>query len=160
MQPPGSTCVATTGSPAPPESDIDACSFLLPEDVGSLIGSTPEPTHGPAGPFATCSYWDTSSSFVQFQICRCLSADQMEQSVRAGASALGVEAKEIAGVGDRAYWMEGILWAQQGDVTINLWISRPAYFAPDGTAMTGAELEIVALPDVEALAQTVLDRIE
>jgi len=150
----------TAGNPAPPESDIDACSLLLPEDVEPLIGATPEPADEPIGPLATCSYWASAASFVQFQVCRCLSADEMAQSLEVGATALGVEAKELAGIGDRAYWLEGILWAQAGDVTINLWISRPAYFAADGTALGGEELEVAALPDAEALAQTVLGRIE
>jgi hypothetical protein len=141
-------------------ADFDACNLLLPEDVEPLIGSTPEPTDDPVGPFATCSYWDTSSSFVQFQICRCLPGDELEQSREAGAAALGVEVAPVEGTGERAFWLEGILWVQQGDVVFNLWISRPAYFQPDGSSLAGEELEAVALPDTRQLAQTLLERIE
>jgi hypothetical protein len=42
----------------------------------------------------------------------------------------------------------------------NLWISRPAYFQPDGSSLAGEELEAVALPDTRQLAQTLLERIE
>ena len=147
------------GNTRPPGAEIDACSLLLPEDIEPLIGAAPEPNDDPAGPFATCSYWETSSAFVQFQVCRCLGGDEFDRSLESGAATLGVKLEEVAGLGDKAYWMEGILWVQQGDVVMNLWISRPAYFEADGTALGGDDLEGVALPDAQALALTVLGRI-
>jgi hypothetical protein len=140
--------------------ELAACDLLTPEDVEALIGVAPEPDTQPVGPFQVCAYWDTMTNFVQFQVCRCLSGSEFDASAEAGADALGIEIEEVDGIGDKAYWFSGILWVQSGDIAFNLWISRAAYYTSDGTALEGDALKDVSLPDTQALAQTILDRLD
>lgn len=159
-EPPATSPTAQPGDTPAPGPDLEsACAVLRPEDVQPLLGAVPAPTGQTVGPFASCSYWQSGASFVQFQYCRCLQGDALEASLQGGAAALGVELRPVDGVGGRAFWLEGILWVQQGDVVFNLWISLPRYFQPDGTALSGRELEAAALPDAIALAQALLPRI-
>jgi hypothetical protein len=164
----GSTDAAATSGPSEggggddadgEGGEIDACSVLLPEDVEAEIGVVPEPNADPVGPFQNCIYFDTGNSFVQFQVCYCLTGSQFEESAEAGAEALELELKEVDGVGDKAYWYAGILWVQRGDLAVSVWISKPSYYAADGTALEGEALDAVALPETQALAQKLLSRI-
>lgn len=139
--------------------EIDACAILLPEDVEALLGSVPEAADDPVGPFSSCGYYDTLTSFVQLQVCRCLQGEQFDRSVETGADFLEVEAEPVEGIGDKAYWFGGILWVQQGDVAMNLWLSRSEYFEADGTALEGDALTDVALPDARELALELLSRL-
>jgi hypothetical protein len=139
--------------------EIDACSILLPEDVEAELGVLPPPSADPVGQFQSCGYFETGTTFVQFQTCRCLSLSQFEDTAEAGATALEVELQEVDGVGDKAYWYAGILWVQSGDVSFNVWISKPSYYTADGTALEGDELDAVALPEARALALTLLGRL-
>jgi hypothetical protein len=141
------------------DGEIDACSILLPEDVEAEIGVVPEPDNQPVGPFQSCGYFDSLTNFVQFQVCRCLSGSQFDDSAKAGADVLEIELKEIDGIGDKAYWFGGILWVQRGDIAFNLWISKAAYFEDDGTALEGEALDEVSLPDTQALAEKLLSRL-
>ena len=141
------------------DGEIDACSILLPEDVEAEIGVAPEPSADPIGPFQSCGYFETLTSFVQFQVCRCLSGSQFDDSAKAGAETLELELKEIDGIGDKAYWYGGILWVQKGDIAFNLWISKAAYYEDDGTALEGEALDEVSLPDTQALAVKLLSRL-
>lgn len=150
----------TPGASANSEADeIDACSILLAEDVEAQIGVVPTPSTDPVGQFQSCGYFETGTTFVQFQVCRCYTLEQFKESAKAGAEVLDAELTEVEGVGDEAYWYGGILWVQSGDVAFNLWISKPAYFAEDGTALKGDELDAVALPDARALGQTLVGRL-
>ena len=139
--------------------EIDACAILLPEDVEALLGSVPEAADDPVGPFSSCGYYDTLTSFVQLQVCRCLPGEQFDRSVESGADFLEVEAEPVEGIGDKAYWFGGILWVQQGDVAMNLWLSRSEYFEADGTALEGDALKEVSLPDTRELALELLSRL-
>ena len=141
------------------DGEIDACGILRPEDVEALIGSAPEPADDPVGPFQSCGYYDTLTSFVQLQVCRCLPGDQFDQAVESGADFLELEAVPVEGIGDKAFWFAGILWVQQGDVAMNLWLSRSEYFSADGTALEGDALDEVALPDARELALELLGRL-
>ena len=140
--------------------EIDACSILLPEDVEAEIGVSPEPNGDAVGPFQNCIYFDTASTFVQFQACYCLTDSQFDDSVKAGAEALEIELMEVDGVGDKAYWYGGILWVQRGDLALSVWISKPSYYSTDGTALEGEELDAVALPEAKALALKLMGRID
>jgi hypothetical protein len=139
--------------------EVDACAILLPQDVEAEIGVAPPPSSDPVGQFQSCGYFDTGTTFVQFQACRCLTGSQFDDSAKAGADALEVELKEVEGVGDKAYWYAGILWVTRGDVSFNLWISKPSYYTADGTALDGDALDAVAIPDAKALALTLLGRL-
>jgi hypothetical protein len=141
-------------------SNVDACSILTQEDVQAEIGTAPVPNGSPVGPFSSCGYFDTATSFVQLQICDCYSDSQFDDAAKSSAAVFETEPIPVDGVGDKAYWLEGILWIKSGDHTLNLWISKADYFAADGTAMEGPDLEAAALPDTKALALKVLDRLE
>jgi hypothetical protein len=149
-----------TGDGGGSDAEFDACSILTPEDVEAEIGSAPVPNDAPVGPYASCGYFDTLTNFVQFQVCECLTGSQFDDSSKAGAEALGVDLKPVDGVGDKAYWYAGILWAQKGDVSISVWISKASYFEDDGTALEGEALEALSLPDETALAVKLLERID
>lgn len=139
---------------------LAACTLVTKQDVEALIGSpAPDPDTSPVGPFQSCAYYKSLTSFVQFQVCRCLSGSEFDSSVESGAEFLEVEAKRVSGIGDKAYWLEGILWVQKGDVAFNVWVSTPQFFKSDGEALEGAALEGVALPVTRELAQKVLSRL-
>jgi hypothetical protein len=113
------------------------------------------------GPFQSCGYYSSTGlfSFVQVQACRCLGGNQFDASARAGAEALGVTVKPVAGVGDKAYWLNGILWVQKGPYAVNLWISTEALTREGGQALQGEALERKALPKHIEVAQRVLARL-
>jgi hypothetical protein len=139
---------------------LDACALLPEEDVRALLGKLPEASTDPAGPFQTCSYYDTMSNFVQFQVCDCLHGSDFDASAKSGSEFLEVEARPISGIGEKAYWFGGILWVQQGDTAFNLWISAKDFFEEDGTALEGDALDDAALPPARDLALKVLGRLE
>jgi hypothetical protein len=114
----------------------------------------------PVGPFKICAYYATLTNFVQLQVCNCLHGDQFDDSVESGADFLEVEAEPVSGVGDKAFWLEGILWVQQGDIAFNLWLSTRESYAPDGTALEGDALQLAALPKTRALALRIIDRLD
>jgi hypothetical protein len=139
---------------------LDACALLPEEDVRALLGNLPEAATDPVGPFQTCSYYDTMTNFVQFQVCDCLHGSEFDASVKSGSGFLEVDAEPISGIGEKAYWFGGILWVQQGDTTFNLWISAKDFFEEDGTALEGDALDEAALPPARDLALKILGRLE
>jgi hypothetical protein len=151
---------AGDGEASGSEAEIDACGVLLPEDVEAEIGVSPAPNADPVGLFQNCIYFDTATTFVQFQACRCLQGSQFDDSAKAGAEALELELTEVDDVGDKAYWYGGILWVQRGDLSFSVWISKPSYYADDGAPLEGEALDAVALPETKALAVKLLSRIE
>jgi hypothetical protein len=149
---------STGGSEA--RAELDACALLPTEDVQALLGNLPEASTNPVGPFQTCSYHDTMSNFIQFQVCDCLHGGEFDASVKSGSTFLEVEATPVSGVGEKAYWFRGILWVQQGDIAFNLWVSAKEYFEKDGTALEGDALDEAALSRTSELALKVLGRLE
>jgi hypothetical protein len=138
---------------------IEACGILTAQDVEGEIGASPSPNDTPVGPFSSCGYFDTATNFVQLQVCDCYSDSQFDDAAKSSAALFETEPTPVDGVGDKAYWLEGILWIKSGGHTLNLWISKADFFAADGTALEGADLEAVALPDTKALALKLLDRL-
>jgi hypothetical protein len=141
---------------------IDACAHITEAAAEALLGGDVGDTQKtPAGPFQSCGYYAASGllNFVQVQACRCLQGSQFDASMRSGAEALGVTAKPVSGVGDKAYWLEGILWVQKGDYAINLWISAPSVSAEGGQQLEGEALERKALPRHVEVAKQALSRL-
>jgi hypothetical protein len=141
---------------------IEACSLVTEAEAEALLGGDVGDTQKtPAGPFQSCGYYSASGllNFVQVQACRCLSGNQFDSSMRSGAETLGVTAKPVSGIGDKAYWLEGILWVQEGDYAINIWISAPGVSAENGEQLRGDALERKALPKHMELAQKALSRL-
>jgi hypothetical protein len=151
---------ATTRATGSASGDLDACELVTAEDVTEILGAAPPPPMtDPVGPFATCAYYASLRSFVQFQVCRCLDSDGFDTSAEQGAEFFDIEAKPISGIGEKAYWFEGILWVYQDGVSLNLWISRPDFFSQDGVALEGEAFEAVSLPVTRELAEKVLSRL-
>jgi len=137
---------------------IDACALITKAEAEALLGSASEdPKKDVAGPFQTCGYYSQSGilDFVQVQYCSsCLPGGQFDTSMKSGAQALGIEAKPVSGLGDKAYWLGGILWVQKGRYVINIWLATP-----DFRGLEGSALEAKALPVHTDVARKVLTRI-
>ncbi|HXH22161.1 MAG TPA: hypothetical protein VNN10_09030 [Dehalococcoidia bacterium] len=147
---------------APQTTTVDACALVTRAEAEALLGSAVADTQkGPVGPFQSCGYYSSAGvfDFVQVQACRCLGGNQFDASARAGGEALGVTVKPVAGVGDKAYWLNGILWVQKGPYAVNLWISTAALTREGGQALQGEALERKALPKHIEVAQRVLARL-
>jgi hypothetical protein len=130
-------------------------------DAAAILGgSAPSPDRMQTGPFQSCSYYATLTSFVQFQVCSgCLSASQFESTVRSGADTLETTLEPVSGVGDQAFWFgDGILWVRKGSVTFNVWVSTARFYGPSG-ALEGDALKGVALPVARDLAMKVVSRL-
>jgi hypothetical protein len=160
-EPPDSNQVTPSGGGGGQDArSIVACNLVTRADAEALLGApAPEPERTPAGPFQTCAYYKSLTNFVQFQVCRCLSGNAFDRVVKEGADFLEVEAKPVSGIGDKAYWLDGILWVQKGDIAMNVWVSLPQFFEADGEALEGAQLERVALPVARDIALKALSRL-
>jgi hypothetical protein len=118
------TPAATT---QPAAGELDPCALLTKAEAEAIVGaSLGEPERQTVGPFETCSYGDDAGSYVQVQV----SSDVYTQStfddaMQAAAEQVDIEAMPVSGLGDKAYWLAGILWVQKGDVSLNLLAQTP-----------------------------------
>jgi hypothetical protein len=155
---------ATSVPPAPSATEfvaIDACALLTGADAESLLDeSVPEPGHFPLPPWSTCSYFVSTNHFAQLQICHCFPGDQFDENVRAGAESIEVVAEPVSELGDKAYWLDGVLWVQRGDVVFNVWVLIPSYFEDDGRMLHGDKLTEAALATTRGAAERIISRLD
>jgi hypothetical protein len=172
-----STVVATSSETVPPEPtttsqaegsettvqapSIEACDLLTAEDAAAIIGEVGEADSTPIGPFSSCHYPGNGLfEFVQVQVAAGMfDESQFVNNAESGADFLEIEAVEIPDVGDKAYWLAGILWVLSGDVTFNLWIGSSEFVAEDGTALEGQALMDAALDLTAETARLIIDRL-
>jgi hypothetical protein len=133
-------------------ASLDACELLTADDVEPLLGERPDAEQETVGLFDTCGYYATETfEFVQLQVCECLTGDDFDSSMEASAEALEVDVVDVSRVGDKAAWIDGILWTTNGDATINVWIATEEY----NTAADDAD----AIEATAELANEILDRL-
>jgi hypothetical protein len=118
------TPAATTQAAA---GELDPCALLTQADAEAIVGtSLGTPERQTVGPFEGCVYTDEAGAYVQLQV----SSDVYTQStfddaMKSAAEQIDTEAQPVSGLGDKAYWVSGILWVQKGDVSLNLVLQTP-----------------------------------
>jgi hypothetical protein len=144
-----------------PAPSIEACDLITAGDAASLIGEVGEADSSLIGGFSSCHYPGTGLfEFVQIQVASGMfDESQFINNAESGAEFLEIEAVEIPDVGDKAFWLEGILWVLAGDVTFNLWIGSSEFAAEDGTALEGQALMDAALEVTADTARLIIDRL-
>jgi hypothetical protein len=144
-----------------PAPSIEACDLITAEDAAAIIGEVGEADSTPVGPFSSCHYPGTGLfEFVQVQVATGMfNESQFINNAESGAEFLEIEPVEIPDVGDKAYWLEGILWVLSGDVTFNLWIGSTEFAAEDGTALEGQALMDAALDATTDTARMIIERL-
>lgn len=149
------------GSETVPAPSIEACDLITAEDAAAIIGEVGEADSTPIGPFSSCHYPGTGLfEFVQVQVAAGMfDESQFINNAESSAEFLEIEAAEIPDVGDKAFWLEGILWVLSGDVTFNLWIGTTEFTAEDGTALEGQDLMDAALDLTAETARLIIDRL-
>ena len=116
-----------TAAPQPAAGELDPCALLTKAEAEGILGaSLGEQERQTVGPFETCIYGDDIGNYVQVQV----SSDVYTQStfddaMQSAAEQLDIEAMPVSGLGDKAYWLAGILWVQKGDVSLNLLAQTP-----------------------------------
>jgi hypothetical protein len=48
-----------------------------------------------------------------------------DDAMKAAAEQVDIEAEPVSGLGDKAYWLVGVLWVQKGDVTLDILVQTP-----------------------------------
>jgi hypothetical protein len=144
-----------------PAPSIEACDLLTAGDAASIIGEVGEADSSLIGGFSSCHYPGTGLfEFVQIQVASGMfDESQFINNAESGAEFLEIEAVEIPDVGDKAFWLDGILWVLAGDVTFNLWIGSTEFAAEDGTALEGQALMDAALEVTADTARLIIDRL-
>jgi hypothetical protein len=144
-----------------PAPSIEACELVTAEDAAAIIGEVGEADSSEIGGFSSCHYPGTGLfEFVQIQVASGMfDESQFINNAESGAEFLEIEAVEIPDVGDKAIWLEGILWVLAGDVTLNLWIGSSEFAAEDGTALKGQALMDAALEVTADTARLIIDRL-
>jgi hypothetical protein len=158
---PTTTTKAEGSETTVPAPSIEACDLITAEDAAAIIGEVGEADSTPVGPFSSCYYPGTGLfEFVQVQVATGMfDESQFINNAESGAEFLEIEPVEISDVGDKAYWLEGILWVLSGDVTLNLWISSSEFAAEDGTALEGQALMDAALDVSADTARLIIERL-
>lgn len=158
---PTTTTQADSSETTVPTPSIEACDLVTAEDAAAIIGEVGEPDSTPVGPFSSCHYPGTGLfEFVQVQVATGMfDESQFINNAESGAEFLEIEAVETPDVGDKAYWLEGILWVLSGDVTFNLWIGSSEFAAEDGTALEGQALMDAALDVTTDTARLIIQRL-
>lgn len=158
---PTTTTQAEASETTVPASSIEACDLLTAEDAAAIIGEVGEPDSNPVGPFSSCHYPGTGLfEFVQVQVASGMfNESQFIDNAESGAEFLEIEAVEVPDVGDKAFWLEGILWVLSDDVTFNLWIGSSDFAAEDGTALSGQALMDAALEVTADTARLIIERL-
>jgi hypothetical protein len=140
----------------------DPCTLVTKPEAEALLGVPVDaPQKQPVGPFQTCGYYAMTAilDFVQVQVCACLPGNQFDTAMRGAAMGSGVEPKAVSGIGDKAFWLNGILWVQRGQYALNLWVASRDFRTAGGQALDAATLEQRALPVHVELARKVLSRL-
>jgi hypothetical protein len=119
---------ATTAQPA--AGELDPCALLTKADAEAIVGaSLGEPDMQTAGPFETCIYTNDAGTYVQVQVSSGVYTEStFDDAMQAAAEQIDIEAKPVSGLGDKAYWLSGILWVQKGDVSLNVLVETPELF--------------------------------
>jgi hypothetical protein len=158
---PTTTSQAEGSETTVPAPSIEACDLVTAEDAAAIIGEVGEGDSTPVGPFSSCYYSGTGLfEFVQVQVATGMfDESQFITNAESGAEFLEIEPVEIPDVGDKAYWLEGILWVLSGEVTFNLWISSSDFAAEDGTALEGQALMDAALDVTADTARLIIERL-
>ena len=139
--------------------EIDPCDLVTQEEAETLVGhSLPEPDKRTVGPFDSCMYSGASLvDLVQVQVGSDVwSESEFDDSMVEGAKMFDIEAKPVSGLGDKAYWLEGILWVLKGDVAFNLMVSNAELTDPE---KDDEVLQQEALAVTTDLAKKVLERL-
>jgi hypothetical protein len=139
--------------------EVDPCELVTKEDAAALLGGTvPEPERQTVGPFESCFYTGSGIfDFVQAQVGSDVwTESEFDDSIQSSVDFIDIEADSVSGLGDKAYWLEGILWVLDGDVAFNLWVSNEALSDPDKDESV---LQEEALAVTTELAETVLGRL-
>jgi hypothetical protein len=93
------------------------------EVIGASLG---EPERQTTGPFETCIYSDDAGNYVQVQVSSDVYTEStFDDAMQAAAEELDIEAEPVSGLGDKAYWLVGVLWVQKGDVSLNVLAQSP-----------------------------------
>ncbi|HVR77284.1 MAG TPA: hypothetical protein VMS99_02715 [Acidimicrobiia bacterium] len=158
---PTTTSQADSSETTVPTLSIEACDLVTAEDAAAIIGEVGEADSTPVGPFSSCHYPGTGLfEFVQVQVATGMfDESQFINNAESGAEFLEIEPVEIPDVGDKAYWLGGILWVLSGDVTFNLWIGSSEFAAADGTALEGQALMDAALDVTADTARLIIQRL-
>jgi hypothetical protein len=140
---------------------IEACDPVTTDEAAAIIGEVGVADSTPVGPFSSCHYPGTGLfEFVQVQVATGMfDESQFINNAESGAEFLEIEPVEIPDVGDKAYWLEDILWVLSGDVTFNLWIGSSDFAAEDGTALDGQTLMDAALDVTTDTARLIIERL-
>ena len=116
---------AATGEPA--AGELDPCALVTQADAEEVVGATlSEPERQTVGPFETCIYGDDAGNYVQVQVgSDVYTQSTFDDAMEGAAEQLDIEAEPVSGLGDKAYWLAGVLWVQKGDVSLNLLVQTP-----------------------------------
>jgi len=116
---------AETAQPA--AGELDPCALVTTADVEAVLGvSLGEPEKQTVGPFETCIYSDDAGNYVQVQVgSDVYTQGTFDDAMEAAAEELDVEAEPVSGLGDKAFWLVGVLWVQKGDVSLNVLAQTP-----------------------------------
>ena len=130
MTPGGTRPPAATQAPAgtqPAAGELDPCALLTKADAETILGaSLGESERQTVGPFETCIYGDVTGNYVQVQVSDGVyTQSTFDDAMQSAAEQLDIEAMPVSGLGDKAYWLAGVLWVQKGDVSLNLLAQTP-----------------------------------
>ena len=133
----GTQAPAETASPgaeetatAPPQAsggEIEPCALVTQADAEEILGvSLGEQERQTVGPFETCIYGDVTGNYVQVQVSDAVYTEStFDDAMQAAAEQVDIEAEPVSGLGDKAYWLAGVLWVQKGDVSLNFLVQTP-----------------------------------
>ena len=118
------TPAATT---QPAAGELDPCALLTKADAETILGaSLGESERQTVGPFETCIYGDVAGNYVQVQVSDGVyTQSTFDDAMQAAAEELDIEAEPVSGLGDKAYWLAGVLWVQKGDVSLDFLVQTP-----------------------------------
>lgn len=116
---------AATAQPA--AGALDPCALVTQADAEAVVGaSLGEAERQTVGPFETCIYSDDAGNYVQVQATDDVyTQDTFDDAMKAAAAELDIEAEPVSGLGDKAYWLAGVLWVQIGDASLNFLVQTP-----------------------------------
>ena len=118
------TPAATT---QPSAGELDPCELVTQADAEEVLGvSLGEQERQTVGPFETCIYGDVTGNYVQVQASdEVYTEGSFDDAMQAAADQLDIEAEPVSGLGDKAYWLAGVLWVQKGDVSLDFLVQTP-----------------------------------
>jgi hypothetical protein len=116
-----------TAAPQASGGGLDPCALVTRADAEAVLGATlGEPERQTTGPFETCIYGDDAGNYVQVQVSENVYTEStFDDAMKAAAEQVDIEAEPVSGLGDKAYWLVGVLWVQKGDVTLDILVQTP-----------------------------------